>query len=1357
MKKILFFIILINASLILWSEESTGTTLFSMDILSEGDLYLSLDGSWKFDVSTFAEGNISSALSNLIFTQVPDISASIWLFNKYFFETNITNNTEENIFLLGYQNSDGILQEIRIGNDDLNIDNYAGYTPPININRSPGARFKVVTNSTSHELLGRYTSEESNYISYKGYNILIEEDLNISDYNKARYFVLPFEDLNNLNLYIKLDGVITKIDEQDFIYYKNRNLLYISELEFDQIYLSINSFDKNDVIDELHEFIQPLENPGILTDKTTEELWNLYTNQENSVTYLKLYSKGIFSPFEHLGTYAFGNIEPDSDNELYIDGNRSINYSLKNSILLIENSDINFKDLLNRYPFLETDRDIYSIEGRGLNSEAIISLVYLTKVDEISVPDTAKENSLVITINGISYQNFEHNSDSGVITFGKEISPFDEINISYKSDVFPGTGNLLLSYGSKYSIFQGLDLELSNTGSWDFSSEDYSYNYNQNVGKLNTQMKLNYNSEYVSTEFNSKLIINNPDTLGTYLLFNYDRSSINIPISSTELIDSTSGTMLIKRYDKDLYHTIEQIKALEEDPLGGVYYVNNIYGNSSNKVIVIETEVLTGLEYSSASVGLGEYNQNLSWATELNLEFYNETETRDIEVTFINPDMDSSDILTKVINLVPDEQYREYTINFSRDDRAKLTYIDEIKITINQGPELFLLLKAVEFTGDDLIILGGTDNFHISKNIDSMEIISDVNNTDEDIIISSVISPIDLKNYGTVLFDLDNGGLINDNSVLTLDFKNSQNIVSTLTIPPGTLNSGVNSIKVDLDSKRVYINSNYISDIVWDAVNSGECNLISFNISGYETSSSLSISQIILKEPKLSFYNQNSLLLNITPPIDLKLGTFTIFNNLNINLNNYLINSDEFLYRGEFDLSFYLLGSNINTGLIFNDDITSLNYKVKIPLFKSYISLLDSFYYDENSHRTNSINIDTTYFDMNLNLSDTTGTKKGLKDSELKISLEKESLFSITSYSSLLQERDDVIGVLEDEILSSYEKLLPTDTIELKNSLITTLDIDYKFKDLFIKTSLNGELTQKFDTDRVDNNLYALEISSGLDIGKLSFTPKINTKYRYETSSSISSITSGIDEYLTVFNQTNPFPNMEINDLFFTDNISSFYNKDYEQNIRELDSVVELSVSNSYSFNSLFDILLPESILYSINKSFLKEESKNSTNLNNTVSADFTLSNIVKNSLSFNNLLNIETNSNTYSFQWKLIYYKEMISDVFLDINNDLNVSSDNIKNVCNAELSWPGKSGPLLIIPIIDKVFDSPYSYTHNEGIYFNIEQLDNKVGFGIRHETVLNVLDINETNFYVDIGYKTYSLDKLSFEIGLFTTLIF
>lgn len=1357
MKKILLYIILINTSLILWAEESTGTTLFSLDLINKDDLYLSLDGSWKFDLSTFAEGNISAALTNLIFTQVPDISASLWLFNRYFFETNITNNSEENVFLLGYQNSNSILQEIRIGNDDLNIGSYAGYTPSVNENRSPGTRFKIVTNNTNHEILARYTSEESNYIEYKGYNILEEEDLDISNYNKARYFILPFEDQIDLNLYIKLDDELSIIDEQDYIYYKNKNILYISELEFDQIYLSINSLDKNEVQTELYEFIQPRNNPGILTEKSPVELWDKYTTQLGSITYLKLYAHGAFSPFEHLGTYDFSNIESGSDNDLYIDGNRSINYTIKNSILLIENSDINYSDLLNRYPFMEIDKDIYSIEGRGLNSETVISLISLTKVNEISVPDTAKENSLVITINGLAYQDFDHNSDSGVITFGKEISPFDEIIIRYKSDVFPGTGNLLLSYGSSYNILQGLNLELSSTGSWDFSTDDYSYNYNQNVGELNTNMKLNYDSKYITAELNSNIKINNPDTLGSYLLFNYDRTSINIPISSTELIESSGGTPLIKRYNNDLNLTISDIKELKEDPLGGAYYVDNIYENTSSKVIVIETEELTGESYSSVDISLDEYKQDLSWITELNLDIYNETETREIEIIFVNPDLDSDDILTKIITLEAGEQYRTYSIKFSRDDRVKLTYIDEIKIKINSGPELFLLLKGVEFTGDSLITHNGTDNFYIRESLQSMEIISEINNTSGDIIISSAISPIDLNNYGIVSFNLDNDGLINDNSIFTINFKNSNNIISTLTIPPGILNIGANSIKVNLDTKKVYINSNYSNDIIWDVIDSDICNSISFNISDYEPESSLSISEIILKEPKLEFYNENSLFLNITPPVDLKLGTFTIFNNLQIDIKNYLINSDDIIYRGELDLSFNFLGSNIDTGIIYDDDINSINYTVKMPILKSKMSLVDSFYYNENSHRTNSINIDTDFFDMDLSFSDTTGTLKGLRESELITSFTKEGLLSITSSMDLTQERDAILGDLEKEVLSSYEKLIPTNSLELKNSLNSTIDIGLNLENIFFKTSLSGELTQEFDTDRVDNNLYKLGISSGLNIGKLSFTPMINTQYRYESSSSINSITTGLEEYIIIFNRTNPFSKMDLNDLLFTDSISSYYNKNYEENIRELSSVVGLSVSNSYSFNSLFDILLPESISYSINKSFLKEESKNSTNLKNIISADFTQSNIIKNSLSFNNLLNIENSSNTYTFQWKLIYYKEMISGIFLDINNDLNLSSDDSKNVCSAELSWQGKSGPLLIIPIVDKVFDSPYSYTHKESIYFNIEQLDSKVEFGIKHETILNVLDINETNFYVEIGYNTYKLDKLNFELGLYTTLIF
>lgn len=1359
MKKLLLIFIL-STKVYLFSQEEDEEKkdyLISFDLVEEDDLYVSLEGYWKFDLSTAAEGDISTLLNNVIFKQTPDFTASLWLFNKFFFETQIKEKSEDNLFLFGYQNSDGILQEVRVGNSDINIDEYAEYKPPVNKQKAPGARIKVGTDNTTHEFLTRYTSEVKNSIKFRGYNQLEENITTINNYNNGNFFILPFSSIDNISVYYKKDNKITILDNQQYIYYKDKSLLYIIDQDITNIYTSINSLTKS----QLYSFIDPnnINNPNPdLSGKTSDDLWSDYVINSSGSDYLIIKNRGDFSPFEHMGVYNIDNqVSFISTNiQVFLNGSKQQDFNIIDKYIVFWDKSISSANLFQRYPFLELDSDIYTEEGRGLTSDNEIKYSILTPIPDLRIPSDAKEGSVSVSINGVQDFSFDHNSDSGVITLDREISPFDDIVVNFDTELIPGTGNLLLSYGSKYQLKDNLSLELSQTGTWDFSTDDYSYIYNNNRGNFESRASLAYESDFLTAELDTLVGISNPDTLGKYLLFQYNQGNITLPIAQLSNDTNVSGSVsLIKRDTGDQLLTLAQIKSVSEDPTGGLYFANHLDDNSGSKVIVMETRDLTGGENSIGSVKLNDLKNDYSWARELTLEVYNDSgEARSLDLTFYNPGIGESERLTKTIILSAESGYKSYKINFTRSERSKITYLENIAFKLENYTATTLLIKNIKFTGDSLVTHKGSSDYTITKS--SSDLVISQSATANSINISSRITPIDIYKYNHVKFSLNNSGIVQSGTNIILKLKSDNVTTGELIIPADRLLTGNNSIDIDLEIDKALINGSSYGDVVWKSYSRRESNSFNITMNTSPTSGTITLSNIILSEPKLSFYNKSSLELTVRPDISLKVDTFPVFDNIELtNINTVAVDTDT-TYEGESEVTMDFIGTSLWTKIGYSKTVDNLEYKITVPYTDAPLMVSDSFSYNVNRKRENSLKVDTKLFVYNLILSDFKGDSQGLRDSTMKLDLFPDYSFNFSSESTITQKRDDEISNLSDEFKESYINLILEDNLIIENTFKTDLGMEYKADNWNTHINILGEFDQHGLTKDIVNNRYNGEISSTLILGNFSITPGIDTLYKCTIDDTTeSNLIKGFNNFNETFNNTNPYKDISFADIFINNEHSGFYKYTSSTNKRYLDSNLKLNLLFQKQYNSVFAIFIPNSITYSRGKEFSRDESNIKTLQNNSVKGEFLLHPDVKNSVNFTHAYNLELEESEQSVEWLLTGYIEFTNKNILDLSNNLNINPDSITNLTKIDFIWPGKSGSVFILPAFNRIFDSPYKYTHKERFYLKLENQDS-YDLGLRHETILNVQDINETTFYVDVGYNSTST-PLYFATGLTITLIF
>lgn len=1362
MRKILFYCILITINIFSFADEpkivEEKTTIFSYDIFNPHDLYMALEGSWTFDLETFASGNISSAFENLTFSQVPEISASVWLFNKYFFETKITDETDENIFILGYQNSDTLLQEVRIGNDDLEIESYAGYTPSINTEYAPGARAKILSSTSQHEILGRYTSESNDTVKYIGYYYLEDETFTINEYVKEKFFILPFDDFDDIELYtMDDDGDLTALSDQEYLFNTSENQLYLEDND-DTIYLSLGSRTQTEYEEALYDFIDPENNPGITDGTSKEDLWDKYIEGDiDDGNYIKLTDTG-YSPFDQMGSYELESLTDvdEDDLNIYLDGEQIINYTIYDDYILIKDSDITYNNLEARYPFINEDSEIYSAGGAGLTSSYTLEFQELTAVTEITVPDDAKENSLSITINGTSYSSFTHDSDSGVVTFDKEISSFDEIIINYKMDSSSGTDNLLLSYGSRYELNDNLTLDLSHTASWDFSGDDYSYDVDENVGSLISRGKLNYTGEKLSVDLSTTIYASTPDTTDGYMLFEYEKGEIDIPVGSIELDDSNNnGIALIKREYDDLVVTYDEISSLELDDSGGAYTVYHSESSSSSEVIVIETEDLSSSEYSLVDIDLDDYSDDYSWATSFSVDIMN-SEDRDITFTFSDDDESTDTTLSREVSVATDSDFETYTFEFSSDDREKLTNLDLIRVTVNEGDADIILIKNMMFVGDSLVTHNGSTDFTLIESDSTMELETTATfNEGDDIEISSAVSSVNITNYGTLNFTINNSSML-DNSTITMTLEDDGESYAELIIPGG-LDSGENEIIVDIDDNSVTINGATVDGVTWE---NSDATITSFTLNFENCSTgSMVISEIILEDPIWDFYSQSSLDIEYSPEISLKIGEIPMLDNIKLSAENNFISGDSYSYNVTGNLDMDLLGMTLSSSIYYNDSIERIEYKVTLPTVDSPIILSDQFSYDSDRFRLNSLNISSNIVNVELKASDALGDDSGIRNTELNIDSSLKSAIKFTSYSKLSQYRSDSVDDINKELSQSYTDLLPENSLDEQNNLSQTMELSFNSTFINSEFAFEGELDQDNESTQVDTNSYMFTIGGDISLFGIILSPSFNSMYEYiDNVTKIDNLYTGIDQYLSIFSDSNPYKNLTIYETFFSTDRTDFFDSCNDDSYRSIESEFSLSFTHNKTIPQPLNIFIPKKINYSINKELAQEESLETSSLDQEITATFNINSEIKNSITLGRDYDIEEDETDNSLDWDFVLYRELKKDTFLDISNALTISTDDgCTNITNAELEWPGKSGPILVLPLLDKVFDAPYSYTHNESLYLNFTSDISEYIWGLKHETILTVKDMNETSFYIDIGWDNGDDDMFSLELGLYTTLIF
>ena len=575
---LVFFILVgaVEAREIPLPDEESATSLFDaqlddaeVDFFIEGNWTANLSGgfgvTWGDTVQGVQPAVLPDFTDGFSFQQIPELTLSLWYKGRYFFETSITRDQTLETFLFGYYGEEGsFLQEARVGNTDIGYGEAGTFSIPAASRESLGGYTLMESESTTHQAAFRYDPAQSEEIHYRGSSLIEEERIGVKEYIRGRFFILPDEDVDSLEVYLQDDeGGFSdgdgrryrRLDDSEMVRSSADGLVFLNEPAAGDLAVH---YSKDGL------FVgDPLRGLGALCGVSGSSLdpgasaedFNFGAGPylgldlgslERTIggkTVLVLFQPGQWSPFELQGAYASGlagSVSTDRLNLLLADRNGSDGPELPAArlhdpdILRISPDGTGIRDHAARYPLLgylsvfPDPDEIYGPGAAGGTAAISKELLFekLTPVSSYNIGTNALEGSVEVLRNGIPTGNYSFNPETGEINFFIPPAAGERIDIIYRSqtskavggDIFAVTSNTL-QFGDRWSADLNVGLR------WNADPSAYITEDGEAEGSILTSGRISYSTEELSFSIEGGVNVSNPNTTGRLRLFGMDDSA----------------------------------------------------------------------------------------------------------------------------------------------------------------------------------------------------------------------------------------------------------------------------------------------------------------------------------------------------------------------------------------------------------------------------------------------------------------------------------------------------------------------------------------------------------------------------------------------------------------------------------------------------------------------------------------------------------------------------------------------------------------------------------------------------------------------------------------------------------------
>ncbi|MFO7848903.1 MAG: hypothetical protein R6V67_02980 [Spirochaetia bacterium] len=593
-------------------EEEAPTSLLEAE-LGDADVDLFLEGTWKSSLSGgfgWSRDNRSKETrfstfpgmtDGFTFNQVPELTLSLWLIDRYFFETTITEEEQLETFLFGYNGKEGeLLQQVRVGNTDLGRGSFGFLSLPEASKDSFGAYGLLQSESTEHHLALRFDPAGKETVHYRGHNIIEEQRIDPAETVNGRFFILPDKDIDSITVYMEDgDGSVTgtpvggsttsfrKLQDDEVTISRAEGLVFLSEPARGKVvvYYEVDGVPVGDPNDESTSVgadalcgtstnasgtkILDLaegkidfywDNPDI---DGTNSLY-LGQNLNNRKTALSdqaedgliLYRPGQWSPFELRSVYELeGAAEGSGGSDkpplrLVPKGGTEgspLSYTSFEEGLARITGGGEIRSHESRYPLLSDlgeDEILYGPNRAESPQPVGKELLYEEKspVNSFNLGSDVLEGSIEIKRNGVPEHRYSFNPDNGEIHFFVPVSHSERIDISYRAAGSGFTeGELIAASANSIEFSENLSGSLNLGLRWNITDAAYTEETNQAQGSVLMAGGSSWETENFRLSLDGGLSVESPDTTGLRRFLGMDGGGVPVAFTLETLYPGAPG------------------------------------------------------------------------------------------------------------------------------------------------------------------------------------------------------------------------------------------------------------------------------------------------------------------------------------------------------------------------------------------------------------------------------------------------------------------------------------------------------------------------------------------------------------------------------------------------------------------------------------------------------------------------------------------------------------------------------------------------------------------------------------------------------------------------------------------------
>lgn len=525
---------------------------------------------------------------SVLFDQTVDLTLSLWLYERYFFETTFDESGFGNSLALGYLGRPGeTVQEVIVGNTQVGMSQYPYLYTGSDDGRLaatplPAATARFQGRASEHEVLIQIENTSLQQVRILGGGRANNARIAVSDYLRGRGFVLPDGAIDAAGLEVLIedpDGSVLSADGSrrfrvagtgDVVVDRDEGIVRLkADPPTDAIvaiYYEVGGTPVGNVALGRSALV-PLDPVDFTpTDLALEDFdFGLFSGLELSLadgrSALVLRRSGEFSRFETANLYRV-----PTDARIAVDEGRAAirlvqSGSIQESALDVTLLGVDEGRLLQvqtgagprtrdfQYPLATAGAIEATIYGpiadagaRAAGLELLLEYITETDKDNIVLDGDIVPGTLQVTADGVPVNGATLEGGSNRLLLPASAENAGIIDVTYRVYDPAGGRDVVAQVGNRWFINEGLQLTAAAGTRWTLRETDFSETAGEHPGLVVTSLGASYESERFDIDAGIGLRLRNPDTSGLLRLFDGEDSVITFAAGPINVFPSAASS-----------------------------------------------------------------------------------------------------------------------------------------------------------------------------------------------------------------------------------------------------------------------------------------------------------------------------------------------------------------------------------------------------------------------------------------------------------------------------------------------------------------------------------------------------------------------------------------------------------------------------------------------------------------------------------------------------------------------------------------------------------------------------------------------------------------------------------------------